>query len=138
MSLPQKKTKKCRYTNFKKPCIQDECEHWVGYPTNRFNELTGGMVEEVKYMCADVWATKIAFDAARFADQAGASLDSLRNHVAEGNANMGALFFEAQQKRKINGQQSGDHRQIGVPKVAQALPAELNPPADTDGGADSH
>ncbi len=139
MSACSKKTKKCRYTNFKKPCIQGDCEHWVGYPAERMNELTGGKVVETVYMCNDIWATKIAFDAARFADQAGASLDSLRNYVAEGNANIGALYFEAQQeKRLIDGNQSRDSGKIGNQAVAKALPAELDTPTDKDGGTGSH
>ena len=100
MSYSPKKTKVCPY--LRKPCVEDECNHWVGYPAERMNELTGTKVIETVYMCNDLWETKIAFDAARFADQTGASIDSLRNHVAEGNATLGNLMFEVQHKRLVN------------------------------------
>lgn len=55
--------------------------HWTGYPAEKINPLTGARVTETIYMCDDLWNTKIAFDAAGFADKAGAALDSLRNEV---------------------------------------------------------
>lgn len=71
-----------------KSCIQEECIDWVSYPAERLNELTGKKIVEPVFMCNAHWQTKIAFDAARFADEAGASIDDLRNHVARGNAQM--------------------------------------------------
>ena len=96
MSLSRKKTKLCPH--LRKPCIEDECTHWVSYPAEKWNALTNSKVVEPVYMCNDLWATKIAFDAARFADQAGETLDSLRNHVAEGNATIGSLVYEANKR----------------------------------------
>ena len=96
MSSSQKKTKQCPH--LKKPCIEDECTHWVGYPAEKLNGLTGMRVTEVVYMCNDLWETKIAFDAARFADQAGATLDSLRNHVADGNATLNGIAYSAKKQ----------------------------------------
>lgn len=57
--------------------------HWTGYPVERVNELTKARVTETVYMCDDLWNTKIAFDAAKFADQAGASFDALRGETAK-------------------------------------------------------
>lgn len=124
MSSSQKKTKHC--PRLRKPCIEDRCTDWIGYPAERFNELTGGKVIETVYMCNYIWATKIAFDAARFADQAGASLDSLRNHVAEGNASLGSLIYtsrkrlkggnhEDETRQEIEGQHARPHVALDAP-----------------------
>jgi len=102
MSFSRKKIKQCPH--LKKPCIEDGCTHWVGYPVEKMNELTGSKVTETLYMCNDLWGTKIAFDAARFADQAGASLDSLRNHVADGNATLNSLTFSAPNVKQLTGE----------------------------------
>lgn len=96
MSSQRKKPKRC--PRMGKSCIEDECVFWVGYPAEKYNALSKTTVIETVYMCNDLWATKIAFDAARFADQAGASLDKLTNHVADGNAAIGSLVFEANRR----------------------------------------
>ena len=98
MSSPQKKTKLCPH--FRKPCIEGDCTYWVGFPVDTINELTGTKVTETRYNCNDLWATKIAFDWVKFADQAGASLDKLTNQVADGNAQIGGMIFE--QNRRLN------------------------------------
>ncbi len=92
MSAHSKKTKFC--PRIGKSCLEDKCVDWVAYPVDRVNKLTGAVVTEAHYMCLDHWRVKIAFDSARFADHAGAAIESFRNAVKEGNDQTRQIMLE--------------------------------------------
>ena len=70
----------------------------MGYPATRKDEETGVDITERVYMCSDLWDTRFAYENAKFLNQNRAALESLRNHVSEGNAAIGSLVFEANKR----------------------------------------
>lgn len=96
MSSSRKKTKLCPH--LRKPCVEDECAHWKGYPLDKPNEMTRTVVTEIVYMCNDHWIGKMLFDIAGFTDYTGKATNQLRNQVSEGNATLGGLVYEAKKR----------------------------------------
>ena len=78
-----------------------DCIDWVGYPVDRMNKLTGAVVTETHYMCLEHWRVKISFDSARFADHAGAAIESFRNEVQRGNDQARQIMLEQQNARTL-------------------------------------
>ena len=131
MSSRRAKPKLCPY--FRKPCIEDGCEHWKGFPMDRVNDM-GVKVTETQYMCNDHWMSKMLYDIAGFTDYTGRATNQVRNHIAEGNAALGGLVYAAN-KRLKNDDQSRDRKQIGQPQGENPLLTELDAPAGKNGGS---